>query len=86
MDALEILYKLFALSYVAEREAYRNVERWETLAAAQGKPEPQYATDKVYASLIDEWDEAHKALKKFEGELMREYRKQRAAGTFVVMA
>ncbi len=86
MDALEILYKLFALSYIAEREAYRNIERWETIAAAQGKPEPQYATDKVYASLIDEWEEAHKEMKRFSGELLKEYRKQRAAGAFTVMA
>lgn len=68
---MESLYKLFALAWVAERKAYRNIQQWETLAAAQGKPEPTYSTDAVYASLIDEWDEAHTALKEAEKTLLK---------------
>jgi len=83
---MDSLYRLFALAWLAEREAYRNVQQWETLSAAQGKPEPEYATDAVYASLINEWDEAHTELKSAEQRLVREYRKMRAEGTFTVLS
>jgi hypothetical protein len=55
---MEALYKLFALSFIAEREAYRNVQSWENIAQLNGQPEPDYLTDKVYASLVNVWSEA----------------------------
>jgi hypothetical protein len=83
---MDAIYKLFALSFIAEREAYRNIESWETIAAASGRPAPEYATDSVYASLINEWNDAHVALKDVERDMLKAYRKERAAGTFTVMS
>jgi hypothetical protein len=83
---MDSLYRLFALAWLAEREAWRNVQQWETIAAAQGKPEPRYATDAVYASLVDEWDAAHTELKDVEKVLTKEYRKMKAEGTFTVLS
>ena len=68
---MDSLYRLFALAWVAERKAYRLVQQWETLAAAQGSPEPSYTDDPVYASLIDEWDGAHTELKEVEKQLLK---------------
>jgi hypothetical protein len=68
---MDSLYKLFALAWVAERKAYDLVKQWETLQAAQGKPEPSYTTDSVYKSLIDQWDEAHTELKDVEKQLLK---------------
>lgn len=83
---MEALYRLFALSFIAEREAYRNVQQWETIAAAKGEPEPDYMTDNVYKSLVDTWSEAETELRSVERQLIREYRKAKAEGTFTVMS
>ena len=83
---MDSLYRLFALAWLAERESYRNVQQWETIAAAQGKPEPQYSTDAVYASLINEWDAAHTDLKEVEKSLVKAYREEKAQATFSVLS
>ena len=82
---MDALYKLFALSFIAEREAYRNVQSWENIAQLNGQPEPDYMTDKVYASLVDTWSEAETARRNAETALMQAYRKAKAEGTFSVM-
>ena len=83
---MDSLYRLFALAWLAERESYRNIEHYENVLAAQGMPEPQYAVDAVFASLINEWDEAHKDLKAAENSLITEYRRVKAESTFSVIS
>jgi hypothetical protein len=82
---MDALYKLFALSFIAERDAYRNVQSWENIAQLNGQPEPDYFTDKVYASLVNVWSDAETARRESEKALMQAYRKEKAEGTFSVM-
>jgi hypothetical protein len=48
---MEALYKLFALSFIAEREAYRNVQSWENIAQLNGQPEPDDGTNELVMNL-----------------------------------
>jgi hypothetical protein len=80
------LYILFALSWIAEREALRNVEHYEQTLVAKGIPVPRFTDDPVFARLITEWDGAHTALKETEKILLERYRSEKAEGTFTVIS
>ena len=68
---MEAFFKMFALTFLAEKVAWTNLKSYEEHATKLTGVSPTMASDRVYSSLVDHWDSAYNAHEKAKDELVK---------------
>jgi hypothetical protein len=67
---MEAFYKMFALTFLAERAAYANLSSYENHWKKLNRREIKQGEDNVYDTLLDHWDKEYTAHMKAKDALV----------------
>jgi hypothetical protein len=80
---MEELYRLFALAWVEEQNAWTVLVKYEKVVQELGI-EPM--ADETYKTLLSQWGDAEDKRRDLGKELLVEWRKEKAGEAFTVLA